>query len=63
MLALVSAWATPARGDDWAGPEVKEVFIASRDHFVRVIPGKSFGDTVGFKGSPKGAYNSDAGEW
>jgi hypothetical protein len=56
VLALVFTWGAPARGDDWAGPEVKEVFSASRDHFVRVIPGKSLGDTVGFGGSPKGPY-------
>jgi len=32
------------------------VFSASRDHFVRVIPGTSIGDTVGFAGAEKGAY-------
>ena len=32
------------------------MFSASRDHFVRVIPGKSVGDTLGFAGAPKGDY-------
>jgi hypothetical protein len=35
---------------------MKEVFSASGDHFVRVIPGDSLGDAIGFAGSPKGTY-------
>ena len=48
--------AGPATADSWASPQVREVFSASRDHFVRVTPGKSLGDTVGFAGAAKGAY-------
>ena len=57
--ALAGA-ASPASADSWAAPQVREVFSASRDHFVRVIPGKAVGHTFGFagpgKGAEKGAY-------
>lgn len=56
FAALLCTSAGPAQADDWAGPQVKEVFSASRDRFVRIIPGKSVGDTVGFAGAAKGAY-------
>jgi hypothetical protein len=55
-LLTLLAFAAPAHADSWAMPEVTEVFSASRDHFVRVTPGTSVGDSVGFAGSPKGAY-------
>ena len=42
--------------DSWPAPQVKEVFSASREWFVRVTPGKSYGDVVGSAGAPKGAY-------
>jgi hypothetical protein len=42
--------------DSWARATVKEAFSASRDWFVRVVPGTSIGDTVGFAGSPKGPF-------
>jgi hypothetical protein len=42
--------------DDWPGPQIREVFSKGRDHFVRVIPGESWGDAIGFAGSPKGKY-------
>jgi hypothetical protein len=48
--------AAPAVADSWAAPQVKEVFSASRDHFVRVTPGKSVGETFGFAGAAKGEY-------
>ena len=54
-LLLMIAMATPALADSWANPVVREVFSASRDHFVRVIPGTNLGDTFGFAGAPKGA--------
>jgi len=42
--------------DDRPGPQIREVFSKGRDHFVRVIPGESWGDAIGFAGSPKGKY-------
>jgi hypothetical protein len=56
VAALVYAFAAPAHADSWAAPKVREEFSASRDHFVRVIPGKSIGDTIGFAGAAKGPY-------
>ena len=56
LLFVACALTTPARADDWAGPVVSEVFSASRDHFVRITPGTSLGDTIGFGGSAKGPY-------
>ena len=55
-LALLMLVALPARADDWAGPVTKEVFSASREYFVRVVPGKSLGDTFGFASETKGPY-------
>jgi hypothetical protein len=51
LLAASTAWA-----DDWPAPVVREVFSASRDHFVRVTPGTSWGDLRGFAGAKKGKY-------
>ena len=41
-------------GDQWPAPQVREVWSPSRDHFVRVMPGKGVGETVGFSGAPTG---------
>ncbi len=48
--------ASAARADTWPSPQTKEVFSASREHFVRVIPGESLGDTYGFIGMQKGKF-------
>jgi hypothetical protein len=45
-----------ASADDWPSPQTREVFSTSRDHFVRVTPGTSWGDLRGFQGANKGAY-------
>lgn len=42
--------------DDWPGPRVMSVFSEDGGRFVRVEPGQSTGDTVGFAGAPKGRY-------
>jgi hypothetical protein len=54
LLALVVVPVCLA--DEWAAPVIREVFSPSRGWFVRVIPGKSIGDTVGFSGAAKGPY-------
>ena len=59
-LALLTC-ASPALADSWTAPQVREVFSANRDHFVRVIPGSNLGSTFGFAGAAKGA-NASA-EW
>jgi hypothetical protein len=59
MLAaavVAIAFAAPLAADSWPAATIKEVFSDSREWFVRVVPGKSLGDTVGFAGSPKGPY-------
>ncbi|MDZ4866121.1 MAG: hypothetical protein SGI91_02260 [Alphaproteobacteria bacterium] len=55
---VLALWATAfvARADSWPGPVVDEVFSASRDYFVRVVPGESLGDTFGFASAKKGKY-------
>jgi len=45
-----------AQADDWPSPVIREVFSQSRAYFVRVVPGKSIGDTFGFSGAAKGPY-------
>jgi hypothetical protein len=42
--------------DEWPSPRVREEFSQSRSYFVRVTPGNSWGDEVGFKGAPKGGF-------
>jgi hypothetical protein len=48
--------ASLAHADSWARPRIREVFSESRDHFVRILPGESLGDTVGFAGEKQGRY-------
>jgi hypothetical protein len=55
-LVLLTGIAAVARADSWAAPTVTEVFSASRDHFVRITPGKALGDVVGFGGLAKQPY-------
>jgi hypothetical protein len=56
LLTIALVLLPAARADDWPAPVVREVFSSSRAFFVRVIPGKSVGDTVGFSGAPKGPF-------
>src|SRR5580765_8513124 len=56
LLILALAVLPAAQGDDWPAPVIREVFSPSRAYFVRVVPGKSLGDTVGFSGAPKGPF-------
>jgi hypothetical protein len=54
LAALALAAPGRSRGDDWPAPQTREVFAPSREYFVRVIPGKGIGETVGFRGAPTG---------
>ena len=54
--ALLSVMTSAVRADDWPRPQTKEVFSASREYFVRMIPGESLGDTFGFAREKKGKY-------
>jgi hypothetical protein len=57
---LAACWlaifASGALADSWPAPKTREAFSASREYFVRVIPGESIGDTYGFGGERKGRY-------
>jgi hypothetical protein len=46
--------AAVAYADDWPAAQIQNVFSANGKHFVRIVPGQNWGDTVGFSGSPKG---------
>ncbi len=51
LLTPNSGW-----GDDWARARPFQVFSESAKYFVRVVPGESVGDTVGFAGARKGKF-------
>ena len=55
-IFLAMFLAIGAAMDSWPAAQTKEVFSASREWFVRVTPGKSLADTIGFGGSAKGPY-------
>ena len=54
VFAMVCALRVTA--DDWPAATVQNVFSEDGRHFVRIIPGQSVGDTVGFASAPKGQY-------
>lgn len=56
MMAIILLAVLGTRADQWPSARTKEAFSENRAWFVRVVPGKSYGDTVGFAGSPKGPY-------
>ncbi|HET7007699.1 MAG TPA: hypothetical protein VFK65_19485 [Candidatus Binatia bacterium] len=51
LLAPDGGWA-----DSWAGARPFQVFSESGKYFIRLIPGDSIGDTVGFAGARKGKF-------
>lgn len=55
-IFIVCVSCSASFADEWPGPQTREVFSKDRNHFVRVAPGESWGDTNGFAGSPKGPY-------
>lgn len=56
LALLFSLTVGAVSADDWPSPQAREAFSASRDYFVRVTPGNSWGDLQGFKGASQGAY-------
>jgi hypothetical protein len=44
------------RADDWPAARPITIFTDKADRFIRIIPGRSIGDLVGFSGAPKGPY-------
>ncbi len=55
-MAALCLWATAAPADSWPAPQRQEVFSEDGERFVRISPGESLGDTVGFAGAEKGRY-------
>lgn len=55
IVTMFSALAV-AHADRWQSVQIREVFSANRDHFVRVTPGNSWGDVQGFKGAGRDRY-------
>lgn len=58
LVVLAAVAERPAHADSWPAAQIKEVFSRSREWFVRVTPGTSVGETVGFAGAPKGKHAS-----
>lgn len=56
VALIVGLCALRVMADSWPGPIVRNVFSENGQYFVRIIPGKSMGDVVGFAGSAKGPY-------
>jgi hypothetical protein len=55
-LLLLVAFAVSLAADDWPAARVREVFSDSREWFVRVTPGTSVGELVGFAGAARGTH-------
>jgi hypothetical protein len=55
-LAVFMVSSAVTRADSWRRAVIAEVFSESREWFVRIVPGTSMGDVVGFAGSPKGPH-------
>lgn len=55
-LLLLVGFAISLAADDWPAARVREVFSESRDWFVRVTPGTSIGELVGFAGAARGKH-------
>ena len=56
LLLLILLVVGPVGADDWPGPRTIVAFSDSGVFFVRIVPGKSYGDVIGFAGEPKGSY-------
>ncbi len=52
LLGLASV----ATADSWSEPTVQGRASRNGDYVVRIVPGKSVGDVLGFAGAAKGAY-------
>jgi hypothetical protein len=59
LILMLLGVTAGVEADEWVGPIVREVFSASRDWFVRVVPGKNEGDSTRVAGAAK-ASNATA---
>ncbi len=52
---ILTLFCTPGtEADDWPAAAGQNVFSENGRYFVRIVPGQSVGDSVGFAGAPKG---------
>jgi hypothetical protein len=56
LIALLMLQVLTSLADDWPAPKPQHVVSTNGKYLVRIVPGESWGDTVGFAGSKKGAY-------
>ena len=54
LVVTLALGATAVFADDWPGPRTVSVFSEDGGRFVRLVPGTSVGETVGFAGAPNG---------
>jgi hypothetical protein len=57
-VVVVAVILAPAgmRADNWPAPQTRNVFSRDGSHFVRIVPGSSWGDVEGFQGAATGEY-------
>ena len=55
-VVMLAIWPCLVTADEWPAAKVQHVFSGNGQHFVRIVPGEGYGDTVGFKGSKTGPY-------
>jgi hypothetical protein len=60
-LMVLVVLASSVRADQWLRAEVREQSSPNGQFSIRVVPGDSLGDVVGFSGSPKGKFAT--AEW
>jgi hypothetical protein len=56
VLLCVLLFTLGVLADDWPAATVQNIFSDNGRYFVRILPGQSIGDSVGFSGAPKGRY-------
>ena len=56
FLLVATALLLEPRADDWPTARAVNVFSENAEYFVRIVPGNSIGDVIGFEGSKRGEY-------
>ncbi|MES2902441.1 MAG: hypothetical protein V4723_22120 [Pseudomonadota bacterium] len=56
LLASLLVASAGASADSWSEPTIQGRASKNGDHIVRIIPGKSTGDVLGFAGAATGPY-------
>ena len=56
LIAELTLQTAPSLADEWLAPKPQHVVSTNGKYLVWIVPGESWGDTVGFAGSKKGTY-------